>query len=96
MAALVVARWTGDLELFQELRPAVERALHWIDKYGDVAGDGRFFGYDQRFAHRKSRTFTTGSAQLQPHVYRPGRKWLKPGAKSKDPHPGRIDSLANR
>ena len=33
-------RWTGDVELFQELRPAVERALHWIDKYGDVAGDG--------------------------------------------------------
>jgi glycogen debranching enzyme len=33
-------RWTGDVELFQELRPAVEQALHWIDKYGDVAGDG--------------------------------------------------------
>ena len=24
----------------QELRVPVERALHWIDKYGDVAGDG--------------------------------------------------------
>ncbi|HSA63313.1 MAG TPA: glycogen debranching N-terminal domain-containing protein [Nitrospira sp.] len=34
------ARWTGDLSLFHELRIAVERALHWIDKYGDVAGDG--------------------------------------------------------
>lgn len=34
------ARWTGDLGLFHELRIAVERALHWIDKYGDVAGDG--------------------------------------------------------
>jgi glycogen debranching enzyme len=34
------ARWTGDLGLFHELRIAVEQALHWIDKYGDVAGDG--------------------------------------------------------
>jgi glycogen debranching enzyme len=34
------SRWTGDVELFQELRTPVERALHWIDKYGDVAGDG--------------------------------------------------------
>jgi glycogen debranching enzyme len=34
------ARWTGDLELFHELRVPVERALHWIDKYGDVGGDG--------------------------------------------------------
>ena len=34
------ASWTGDLSLFHELRIAVERALHWIDKYGDVAGDG--------------------------------------------------------
>ena len=34
------ARWTGDLDLFRELRGPVERALHWIDKYGDVAGDG--------------------------------------------------------
>ena len=34
------ARWTGDLDLFRELRCLVERALHWIDKYGDVAGDG--------------------------------------------------------
>ena len=34
------ARWTGDLDLFQELRTPVERALHWIDEYGDVAGAG--------------------------------------------------------
>ena len=34
------ARWTGDLDLFQELRTPVERALHWIDEYGDIAGDG--------------------------------------------------------
>ena len=32
--------WTGDLDLFQELRSHIERALHWIDRYGDVAGDG--------------------------------------------------------
>jgi glycogen debranching enzyme len=34
------AQWTGDLALFEELRTNVERALHWIDKYGDIAGDG--------------------------------------------------------
>lgn len=34
------AQWTGDLALFQELRPSVERALAWIERYGDEAGDG--------------------------------------------------------
>ncbi len=34
------AQWTGDLALFQELRSSVERALDWIDRYGDEAGDG--------------------------------------------------------
>ena len=32
--------WTGDLALFRELRSHVERALDWIDQYGDAAGDG--------------------------------------------------------
>ena len=32
--------WTGDLTLFQELRRHIEWALEWIDRYGDVAGDG--------------------------------------------------------
>jgi glycogen debranching enzyme len=34
------ARWAGELDLFHELRGSVERALQWIDEYGDVAGDG--------------------------------------------------------
>ena len=34
------ANWTGDLSLFRELRPNIERALEWIDRYGDVTGDG--------------------------------------------------------
>lgn len=34
------ANWTGDLALFRELRPSIERALEWIDRYGDAAGDG--------------------------------------------------------
>jgi glycogen debranching enzyme len=34
------ADWTGDLSLFIELRPHIERALEWIDRYGDAAGDG--------------------------------------------------------
>jgi glycogen debranching enzyme len=34
------ANWTGDLSLFNELRRNVERALHWIDHYGDEAHNG--------------------------------------------------------
>jgi glycogen debranching enzyme len=32
--------WTGDVELLDELRPAVDAALGWIDGYGDHDGDG--------------------------------------------------------
>jgi glycogen debranching enzyme len=34
------AAWTGSLGLFQQLRPHIERALEWIDKYGDQNHDG--------------------------------------------------------
>lgn len=34
------AEWTGDAALFHELRPNIERALEWIDCYGDVACNG--------------------------------------------------------
>lgn len=33
-------RWTGDLKLWRRLRPNVERALAWIDEFGDSDGDG--------------------------------------------------------
>jgi glycogen debranching enzyme len=33
-------RWTGDLALWKQLRSNVERALEWVDKYGDSDGDG--------------------------------------------------------
>jgi glycogen debranching enzyme len=33
-------RWTGDAELVRGLLPNAERALEWIDKYGDLDGDG--------------------------------------------------------
>jgi glycogen debranching enzyme len=33
-------RWTGDDGLVRELLPNLERALAWIDRYGDVDGDG--------------------------------------------------------
>lgn len=32
--------WTGDRNLYHELQPAVMRALEWIDRYGDLDGDG--------------------------------------------------------
>ncbi|HEX6964283.1 MAG TPA: glycogen debranching N-terminal domain-containing protein [Gemmatimonadaceae bacterium] len=34
------AAWTGDLSLFHELRPNIERAFDWISTYGDTNGDG--------------------------------------------------------
>ena len=44
------ARWTGRLDLFQDLRENVERALRWIDEYGDLTGDG-FVQYQSRSEH---------------------------------------------
>jgi len=32
--------WTGDAALYHELCPNAERALDWIERYGDVDGDG--------------------------------------------------------
>ena len=34
------ADWSGSLELFRELRAPAEAALDWIDRYGDLDGDG--------------------------------------------------------
>lgn len=34
------ANWTGDLSLFRELKPSIERAFDWITRYGDETGDG--------------------------------------------------------
>lgn len=31
--------WTGDLDFIRELLPAAQKALDWIDKYGDRDGD---------------------------------------------------------
>ncbi len=33
-------RWTGDLEMVRQYRPAAERCLEWVDRYGDLDGDG--------------------------------------------------------
>jgi glycogen debranching enzyme len=33
-------RWTGDLDFCRELLPNAERALAWVDQYGDRDGDG--------------------------------------------------------
>jgi glycogen debranching enzyme len=32
--------WTGSRELYAELLPRAERALEWIERFGDVDGDG--------------------------------------------------------
>ncbi len=33
-------RWTGSVKILQQLLPASEKALNWIDQYGDMDGDG--------------------------------------------------------
>jgi len=40
LLAAEYAHWTGDTETIAELMPAVERALEWIDRFGDRDGDG--------------------------------------------------------
>ena len=40
-------RWTEDLETLTALRPAIDRALEWIDHHGDADGDG-FVEYERR------------------------------------------------
>jgi len=48
--------WTGSETLLDELWPAAQRALHWIDHYGDVDGDG-FVEYQ---AHRPGGVLNHG------------------------------------
>ncbi len=40
-------RWTHDLETLARLEPALDRALRWIDEWGDRDGDG-FVEYERR------------------------------------------------
>ena len=47
MLAFAYYNRTGDRELIERLWPNVERALYWIDKYGDSDGDG-FVEYSRR------------------------------------------------
>jgi glycogen debranching enzyme len=44
------ASWVGSLDLFHELRPNVERALEWIDRFG-VLNDSGFVAYDSTTKH---------------------------------------------
>jgi glycogen debranching enzyme len=43
------AAWTGSLDLFEELRQPVERALGWLDEHADGDGDG-LLDYDSPVA----------------------------------------------
>jgi glycogen debranching enzyme len=44
------ANWSGTLDLFRELREPAEAALEWIDRYGDLDGDG-LVEYHRRSPH---------------------------------------------
>jgi glycogen debranching enzyme len=43
-------QWTGDVDLLRQFLPAAEAALRWIDRYGDMDGDG-FVEYKRRTRH---------------------------------------------
>jgi glycogen debranching enzyme len=43
-------RWTGDISVTREFRDAALRALEWIDRYGDLDGDG-FVEFRKRAPH---------------------------------------------
>lgn len=45
-------KWLGDISLLQEYREVARRCLEWIDRYGDLDGDG-FQEYHTRPRHRK-------------------------------------------
>lgn len=42
--------WSGDLEFAAALRPNIDRALRWIDEFGDHDGDG-YVDYVGRYGH---------------------------------------------
>ena len=44
------ADWSGNLDLFRELRPQVDAALDWVDRHGDLDGDG-LIEYQRRAEH---------------------------------------------
>ena len=44
------ADWSGNLDLFRELRGPAEAALEWIDRYADLDGDG-LVEYQRRSTH---------------------------------------------
>jgi glycogen debranching enzyme len=44
------ADWSGNLDLFRELREPIEATLGWIDRYGDLDGDG-LLEYRRRSEH---------------------------------------------
>lgn len=50
MLVAELARWTGSIDDVSDLMPAVDRALDWIEEYGDRDGDG-FVEYERSGPH---------------------------------------------
>jgi glycogen debranching enzyme len=59
-----VWRWTDDRALVRDLREPALRALEWIDRYGDLDGDG-FVEYRRRAAHGLANQSWKDSADSQ-------------------------------
>jgi|SRR5579884_921140 len=68
-------RWTGSRSLLDEVWPAALRAVEWIDRYGDVDGDG-FVEYE---AHRAGGVVNHGWKDSVDAVqYRDGTRAIQP------------------
>ena len=63
-------RWTGDTALVRELLPHAERALEWIDRYGDQDGDG-FVEYSRTSAQGAGEPGLEGFGRRRPVPRRP-------------------------
>jgi glycogen debranching enzyme len=66
LAARYFAR-TGDRETIKEIWQSVEKALHWIDRYGDLDGDG-FIEYARRTEQGLTNQGWKDSHDAVPHA----------------------------
>lgn len=68
------AIWTGDTEVWENFKPHAERALEWIEKFGDVDGDGlvEYPTHAQTGAHISHKVWKDSFDSLHYSDGRPG------------------------
>jgi glycogen debranching enzyme len=64
---------TGEMPFIEELWPSIEMALEWIDRWGDMDGDG-FVEYSRRSAHGLIRPNWLRGSNMKPEPSKNGSK----------------------